>query len=242
MDIKSHPFSLPYIKKEQVAKDTFAFYFDRSKENWEFHPGQYIRMMLPIDNPDDRGTMRYFTISSSPLDTQYLRIITKVIQSSFKMTLFSLKPGEEVSFYGPNGIFYLHEDEADIVLLAGGIGMTPFISMLEYASAKNLQNNISLFVAFSKPDEMIFFDTLTQISNTHQNIKIIYTITKPEQTSWNGENGRISVELIQKYISDSKKPFYYVTGPPPMVEATVKMVEQMGLSEERILQEHFSGY
>jgi ferredoxin-NADP reductase len=161
MKIKSHPFTLPFVKKEQVAKDTFSFYFDRSKENWEFYPGQYIRMMLPQENADERGTMRYFTISSSPLDTQYLRIITKVIQSSFKMTLGSLQAGQEVSFFGPNGIFYLrHEEEPDIVLLAGGIGMTPYISMLEYANEKKLKNNIFLFVAFAKPDEMIFLISL----------------------------------------------------------------------------------
>ena len=247
MNTKPHPFSLPFSHKEQVAKDTFAFYFDRVKrtfghlEDWDFYPGQYIQMMLPNENSDNRGTMRYFTISSSPLDKKYLRVLTKVIQSTFKMTLAALKPGQVVSFFGPNGDFYLREKKSEHVLLAGGIGMTPFISMLEYATVKNLKNQITLFVAFSTPDEMIFFNQLIKISDEHENINVIYTITKPS-TVWTGETGRISSELIKKNIIDVIKPLYYITGPPLMVEATVKMVQEIGISEDQIFQEHFSGY
>ena len=230
MKIKSHPFILPFVKKEQVAKDTFAFYFGRSKENWDFLPGQYIQLRLPIENPDTRGTMRYFSISSSPLDKQYLRVITKVIQSSFKMTLASLKKGDEVSFFGPNGDFYFMQNEPSHIFLAGGIGMTPFISMIQYASSKNLQNKITLFVSFSNPEEMIFFDQLSKISKEHKNINVIYT------------TGRITAELIKKNIPDITKPLYYITGPPAMVDATVKMVGKMGIPQDRILEEHFSGY
>lgn len=242
MYTKSHTFSLPFVKKKQLAKETFAFYFDRSKQNWDFHPGQYIQMMLSIENPDDRGTMHYFTISSSPTDKKYLRIITKVIQSTFKKTLVGLQPGQDVSFVGPNGEFFLQEENPSHVFLAGGIGMTPFMSMIEYAAAKNLQNSITLFASFSVPEEIIYFDQLAQISNAHQNINVVYTITRPENTSWNGETGRISKELVSKNVSDVKAPLYYIVGPPPMVDATVAMVGEMGIPEEKIFQEHFSGY
>lgn len=236
MLIKPHPFTLPFVKKESVAHDTFAFYFDRVKrgsgspENWDFHPGQYIQMRIPKEDADDRGTMRYFTISSSPLDRQYLRVITKVIQSSFKKTLDSLQQGQEVSFFGPNGAFYLKEEESSHVFLAGGVGMTPFISMIEYAAAKNVQNQLTLLVSFSTPQDFIFFDELSQISKEHQNIHVVYTTE------------RISPELMTKHIPSVTKPLYYITGPPPMVDAMVKMVGEMGISEDRILQEHFSGY
>ena len=242
MFIKPHRFLLPFVKKEQVAKDTFAFYFDRSKEDWDFHPGQYIQMRIPQENPDDRGTMRYFTISSSPTEKKHLRIVTKVIQSTFKMTLASLKEGQEVSFFGPNGDFYLREEEPQHVFLAGGIGMTPFISMIQYTASKNMKNNLTLFVSFSTPDEMIFFNELSEISKQHKNIRVVYTITHPGNTSWEGQIGRISSELIKQYINDITKPLYYITGPPPMVDATVEMAGGMGIPEDRILQEHFSGY
>ncbi len=230
MYTKPHSFVLPFSHKEQIAKDTFAFYFERTKEDWDFYPGQYIQMMLPIEHPDDRGTMRYFTISSSPLDKQYLRINTKVIQSTFKKTLASLKKGQEVSFYGPSGDFYFQEKEPSHVFLAGGIGINPFISMLEYAAAKKITNQMRLLVSFSDRKDFIHYDQLSQMSNDHPHINIVYT---PE---------RISPELIQKYITQLEKPIYYIVGPPPMVEATVTMLEEMKVSENRILQEHFSGY
>lgn len=243
MNIKAHAFTLPFVKKELVAKDTFAFYFDRSKEQWDFHPGQYVRMMLPHENPDDRGTMRYFTISSSPLDTQYLRITTEVIQSSFKKHMFDLKKGQEVSFFGPNGEFYFLEQEKGVhVFLAGGIGITPFLSMIEYAVAKNITTPIYLFDAFSTVEEMIFYDHLKEISKQHPNIHIIFTISHPDGSDWKGDTGRISEGLLKKYLQDVSIPLYYMVGPPPMVEASVKMVEELGVPEERILQEHFSGY
>lgn len=239
---KPHSFTLPFIKKETLATDTFAFYFERTKESWDFHPGQYIQMRLPEKSADERGTMRYFTIASSPLEKQYLRINTKVIQSTFKLTLDSLKKGQGVSFYGPSGDFYLQEQESSHVFLAGGIGINPFISMLEYAVAKNIQAEMTLFAAFSKPDEIIFFDELININNTHENLSVIYTITHPEGTVWKGETGRISENLLRKNILNVKKPLYYITGPPSMVDATVLLLGKMSISEDRILQEHFSGY
>lgn len=241
MEVKSHPFTLPFVKKELVAKDTFAFYFDRSKENWEFHPGQYIRMILPQDNPDDRGTMRYFTISSSPLDKTYLRITTKVMQSTFKYTLDSLQPGQEVSFFGPSGAFYLQEQEKSHVLLAGGIGMTPFVSMIEYVGLKNLDLDITFMVSFSTKEELVYFEELSKIASLHKNIKVIYSVSHSDE-NWKGETGRITEDLIKKYVPDISKPLYYIVGPPPMVEATVDLVGNMGIAEDRILQEHFSGY
>lgn len=242
MNIKPHPFTLPFVKKEQIATDTFAFYFDRSKENWEFYPGQYIRMMIPNEAADDRGTMRYFTISSSPTDRTHLRIVTKVIKSTFKKDLFSKKEGDEVSFFGPNGDFYFREEEKDHVFLAGGIGITPFLSMIEYAADKNVENNITLFASFSTLEEMVYYDKLSQIGEKHRNIKIVYTLTKEEGDAWKGEKGRISIDLIKKYVPDVKTPVYYIVGPPPMVEASVSMIESIEIADDHILQEHFSGY
>lgn len=241
MYIKPHRFLLPFAKKEQIAKDTFAFYFDRNHENWDFHPGQYIQMRLPLEHPDERGTMRYFTIASSPTDKQYLRIVTKVIQSTFKLKLASLQKGEKVSFFGPNGDFYLQEKEPSHVFLAGGIGMTPFVSMMEYTAIKNLKNNITFFAVFSTLEEMIFFEKFSKITIDRPNIQVVYSLINTT-TVWTGQKGRISPSLIEKYISDIKKPIYYITGPPPMVEATVTMIGEMGISEEHIFQEHFSGY
>ena len=130
------------------------------------------------------------------------------------------------------------------VLIAGGIGVTPFHSMLTYAAAKNLTIPLTLFVSFSLPEEMVFYEELKKLEEQHENIKIIYTITKSEQsqTPWTGETGRVSKDLIKKYVPDISNVLIYVVGPPPMEEATKKLLNEMLIADENILTEQFTGY
>lgn len=240
----TNKFTLPFIKKEQVAKDTFSFFFDRSKFEFEYVPGQYIRMILPNDHPDDRGTSRFFTVASSPHLTDHIMITTKVIQSTFKYSLHDLTPGTEIQFYGPLGSFVLDVNEkAQHIYLAGGIGLTPYHSMLTYSAEKNLEIPQTLFVSFSTREEMVFYDELTHLKEKNKFLNAIYTISHPENSDgWSGETGRVSEAMIRKYVSLTGKEIYYISGPPAMVDATQGMVSKMGIDEEHIRIEHFSGY
>lgn len=238
-------FQLPFIKKEQVSKDAYAFYFDRTKAQFNFLPGQYIRITLPQEHPDDRGIRRFFSLITSPADRQYIGIATRIIQSSFKRALASLAPGTSVEFFGPTGRFIFDEKETQPhILLAGGIGITPFRSMLLYATEKNLTVPITLFASFSTVEDVLFKNELEELTKNNQNIKLIYTVTKPEDStaSWNGETGRISEDLIKKYVADFSNALFYVVGPAAMVVAMEEMVKQMGIPTERIRKETFVGY
>lgn len=242
--IESKPYTIQFISHEQVAKDTYTFYF-KKPAGFAFIPGQYNRWTLPITPTDGRGSSRFFTISSSPTLTDKLTITTKILQSDFKKALVNLKENDEIKIFGPMGNFILDEAITKTrVFIAGGIGITPYHSMLTYAAAKNLTIPMTLFVSFSTPEEMIFYEELKKIGDDHNNIKIVYTITKPEdsQTSWNGETGRISEMLIRKYIPDTVDTLFYVVGPPPMEEATTKLLKDMHITEENILTEAFTGY
>jgi len=237
--------TISFVKKEQVASDTWSFYFDKTAHPFTHLPGQYIRMTLPHEHPDDRGINRFFTLASSPLEEKNLMITTKHGTSSFKQALFALQPGTQVTLFGPLGTFVLHDDEAKpLVLLAGGIGITPFHSMLTYAATKNLSLPITLFVSFSKAEEMIFYQELQTISTKQHTIKTIYTITHPEksQSPWQGETGRISDVIIRKYVPNSMQAKYYVVGSTTMVEGTKELLIHMGIPAEQILTENFPGY
>src|SRR5690349_481399 len=108
----SKEYFLPFVKKEQKSQDAYSFYFDKTGQDLNFLPGQYLRMSLPHENPDNRGTGRFFTISSSPLEQEHIIITTRVLQSSFKHALSNLQPGTKVRIFGPMGNFYLDETEA----------------------------------------------------------------------------------------------------------------------------------
>ncbi len=241
----SSNFILPFVKKVQLASDTFSFYFDRTKRNFDFLPGQYIKMALDIKNPDDRGNSRFFTISSSPLEKDYIVITTKIIKSSFKKRLARLSSLEKVKFYGPIGGFVLNEKtKEDLVFLAGGIGVTPFHSMITYASSKKLTIPITLFVSFSKTEEAVFYKELGEVASKNSNIKIVYTISQPQTawSNWDGETGRISMDLIRKYRRDILNPLYYIAGPAKMVSAMEEMIRDMGVGDGHIFIENFPGY
>ena len=220
------------IRKEQLTQDTYSLYFGRPQA-FDFIPGQYIKMILNIDNPDERGTSRFFTIAASPTERDHLMIVTRILQSSFKKTLGNLSIGAEIQMRGPHGAFVL--DEKDIrkrVYLAGGIGITPARSMLVYLRDKNLPIPFTLMASFSNKDEIIFQDELTSLSNDAR--RIIYVITS--------EEGRIDEEKIKKNIPDILNSLFNISGPPGFVSAMEQLVKSIGVAEENIKTEDFPGY
>jgi ferredoxin-NADP reductase len=222
-------FTLEFVKKEQIGENTYSFYF--RKESFTYLPGQYIRMVLPHENADDRGTSRFFTISSSPHEKDFLIITAKVIKSTFKNKLLSLEPGTPVKIFGPLGTLILHDDERDqLVFLSGGMGITPFHSMIIYAAANKLSVPLILLASFPKSEEMIFHNELMRINNENTNIAVVYS------------DRRVSVEMLRKHISDLDKPKYFIVGPPAMVEATRELLGTLHIDEEKIVTESFTGY
>ncbi len=225
-------FSPKLIKKIQLTADTFSFYFTRPPD-FEFVPGQYIKMTLNIENPDDRGPSHFFSIASSPTEREHLMITTRILQSTFKKTLGNLPIGAEVQMRGPHGMFILEEENPRAkVYLAGGIGITPARSMLVYLRDKNLSIPFALMVSFSNRDEIIFFEELNSLSNEVR--KIVYVVTS--------EEGRIDGDKIKKDAPDFLNSLFYISGPAGFVEAMEKLVKSIGVLEENIKAEDFPGY
>lgn len=236
-------FKTPFIRKEQLAKDAYGFYFQKPA-NFSFSPGQYVRVTLDIQNPDERGNSHFFSLAISP-SAKEIRIVTRIVQSTFKKTLAALTQGNLVQFFGPVGRFTFDETTPrPHVLLAGGIGITPFLSMVPYVVEKKLTIPITLFVSFSTVEDAIYYEELSQLSKKSKMIQIIYTITQPENSikQWTGETGRISKELIEKYVQNYSNSLFMIAGPPAMVSAMEELVKSMGVAVEQIRKESFSGY
>lgn len=224
-------FNPKLIKKEKISNDTHSFYFERP-QNFDFEAGQYIKMTLDTLNPDARGTSRFFTIASSPTEKEHLLITTRIIQSSFKKTLYSFQVGKEVKMRGPHGTFVLNEkDTRGKVYLAGGIGITPARSMLVYMRDKNLNIPMTLIASFSERSELIFYDELNSLANKVR--KVVYIVTS--------EEGRIDEDKIRENVQELNSLFY-ISGPAGFVEAMEKLVKSLGVSEENIKSEEFPGY
>lgn len=248
VNLVSRQFTIPFVKKVKEAKNTWTFYFDRTpiKNLYDFFPGQYNRITLPIEVLDGRGSSRQFTISSSPTEKDFLTVTTKISgkRSDFKSALFNLDPGTLVNFFGPLGGFYLKKEiKVGRVFLSGGIGITPFRSMVKYIADNNLTMRIILIASFSRVEEIVFYKELMDISKSKSNIDVVYTVSRTEsRNDWQGETGRISESLIKKYVPDIHLREFMVVGPPIMVDDSVELLKKMGVLEEKIKAEHFTGY
>jgi ferredoxin-NADP reductase len=239
---------LKLVDKRQEAKGTNSFFWEAEKPV-KYLPGQYFYFTLAkLAFPDPRGSTRHFTISSSPTEGILLRLTTRIReQSGYKKTLDSLEIGEVIEGEGPNGTFVLDESEkGPHVLLAGGIGITPFRSMIKYNLDKNLGTKITLLYSCSIPEEIVFRKELEGYNDLTQNLKLYLTVSQPQnaKSGWTGLTGRIDEAMIKKIVPDysTLNPTFWVCGPPPMVEAMEQVLGRLNISSGKVRSEKFTGY
>lgn len=239
---------LKLADKRQEAKGTKSFFWETERPI-KYLPGQYFYFTLPkLNYPDPRGATRHFTLSSSPTEPPLIRITTRIREESgYKKTLDEMEIGTIIDGEGPNGTFVLDEAEkGPHVLLAGGIGITPFRSMIKYSIDRSLKASIILLYACSIPEEIIFRKELEGYADLTQSLKLQLTVSRPEKAKngWTGLTGRIDAAMVKKLIPDysSLNPTFWLCGPPPMVEAIEPVLGELNISSARIRSEKFTGY
>lgn len=232
------------VKKEEVAEGTMAFYLEKP-EGFEFTAGQYMTVsLLNPPETDNEGNSRFFSVASAPYENN-LMFATRMRNTAFKRVLKNLPIGSEIKIDGPEGSFYLPEKSLQpIVFLIGGIGITPVFSMLKNASQKKLPHKLFLFYSNKRPEDATFLKELQNLEKENASFKLIATMTEMHGSaqSWQGETGFITKEMIKKHISDLNSPVYYMSGPPAMVKAMIKILKETGVNDDNIKFEEFSGY
>lgn len=227
--------------KELVAESTLKVTFELS-EPVSFKPGQYVFVNLPkLHYPDERGARRQFSINNSPNYPDHLTITTRLSDSGFKKTLNELPIGSGVNLGPIAGMFILPEDSSKpLALIAGGIGITPFMSMLQYIKEQSLPYNVTLLYSNRNQASTAYFRELKELADTLPNLKLILTMT--EDNLWTGEKRMINSAFIKEYFPNVNDNFYMVVGPPTMVEALEKALKEAGVEEDNIETENFTGY
>ena len=230
--------------REEVAEGTMAFHLDKPA-GFQFKAGQYVDVSLinPAET-DSEGVVRSFSIASAPYEDQLL-VVTRMRKSAFKRVLAILPLGTEVNLDGPLGSFTLHKNRARAaVLLAGGIGITPFLSMLRQAAEEKLSQRLYLFYSNRHPKDAAFLKDLEILSKLNANFIFIPSMSEMEksQPGWANERGFIDREMLLRHMDGLKGPIYYVAGPPAMVAAMREMLTKAGVEEDDVRTEEFGGY
>jgi ferredoxin-NADP reductase len=164
--------------------------------------------------------------------------------TAFKRVLKTMPSGTEVSIAGPFGSFTLREKSRAAVFLAGGIGITPFRSMLLQAAREKPPRRLFLFYSNRRPEDAPFLEELLLLEAKTDGIRIVGTMTDMQKSRrpWQGEIGYINREMLAKYVGDLAVPIYYSAGPPGLVAAMRKMLSEAGINEDDIVTEEFDGY
>lgn len=208
-----------------------------------FHPGQYLEWTLPLHKTDSRGNRRFFTIASAPSDDEvHLGVrVDRAHSSTFKQQLLEMKPGDQLVASNLAGDFVLPKDPArKMVWIAGGIGITPFRSMIRELAATHQKRDVVLFCCINTENDCAYKAEFDQICN-QIGARLSCVVAKPSP-AWQGKSGFITKELIEAEVPDFLSRTFYFSGPPMMVENYVKLVKSMGVPSKQIRVDYFPGF
>ncbi len=237
--------TLPLTERRAVAEGTMSFTFDLEGQNFPFKPGQYNSVTIP--NPlhqDVEGSTRPFSIASSPRDP-FLLIATRMRGSAFKRTLAEVPFGTRVNFNGPMGSFTLPQNAANpLVFIAGGIGITPFRSMIKHAAEDKLPHALTLIYSNRIPQEAPFLEEFYGWERESATFRFIPTMTRPEaaKQKWTGRTGYVDAAFLRETLEGLDRFVFYAAGPPGMVDGVAQALAEAGVAEDQIRTEQFSGY
>ncbi len=230
-------------EKSRIAPDIYDFIFSRSR-HFAFNPGQYMEWTLGHEHPDARGNRRYFTLASAPTE-KTLRLGVKFYpkSSSFKKALQGMSVGDEIVAAQVSGDFVLPKNKKQkIVLIAGGVGVTPFRSMIKYLLDTRQRRPIVLFYANKSINDIVYKDVFDR-AQSELGIQVVYAVTDGSNlpSYWKGVNGRITPQLIREKVPDYGRCMFYISGPKGMVDGFKESLAQMRIPGSQIKTDYFAG-
>jgi ferredoxin-NADP reductase len=223
----------------QTEADNIASFYFRPERPLPYTAGQFIELTVKHAHPDDRGERRWFTLSSSP-SHELLSITTKFAAkdgSSFKKALRKLQAGDTAIMSDSMGDFVLPKlIQTPLIFVAGGIGITPFHSMLQSLAASGEQRSIKLLIGVRNESEIVFQETFDR-AKQHATI-----VVNEPSAAWGGQRGQLSAELILSLEPLTEDTLVYVSGPEEMVEALRADLLKAGLKKRQFVGDFFPNY
>ena len=228
---------LIFQEKHKAEGDTYSFIFKpKTRSDLVWKAGQYLFYTIPNNNPDNRGVTRYFTISSAQFEG-HDAITTRIFDKprTNKKSLMKLKSVDEIEASGPDGQFVIDSDligvedpKRNFVFISGGIGITPFRSILKQADHDGQKLNVKLLYG-NRDEDFVFKSELESFRKDNPSLKIEYVISP----------NHIDNLTIEQFSNSS---IFYISGPAPFVRALRDIAKSQGVSKENIKLDSFPGY
>jgi len=236
-----NPYEVTEVKEEAQKVWTIKLTPPKGKNIFDYTPGQFqfIKFLRNRGLPEEE---HHWTISSSPSQKEYLSSTIKAL-GDFTSTMGETRPGDKAVVHAPFGRFsYLfHTEEKEVVFIAGGIGITPLMSMLRYMRDKREALQVTLLYGNPNQESIVFREELEEIQNKeYPSLKVVHVLSNPIK-EWGGEKGYIDRDTIEKYCgSDLSNKGFYVVGPPMLIKNSIQNLQDMGVKDKQIHMEIFS--
>ncbi|MDP8212725.1 MAG: FAD-dependent oxidoreductase [Candidatus Zapsychrus exili] len=233
-------FKCKFIGSVKRTDNVSSFRFS-PESKISFIPGQFAQIIFDKENMQNKNVNKYLSFSCSP-ERDYIEFTKKLSDSEFSSRLKFLKEGDEILIKGPMGSCVLKEEYKKIGFLAGGIGITPAISIIEYILDKNLDIDVNLLYSNWTVKDIAFKEELDNWSKEKGLINISHCLVELPDNDMGYSKGMINEEFINKQMIDYKIRNLFIVGPPVMVEAMKKVCANLGCAEDMIKAENFMGY
>lgn len=229
-------FELKVLEIIKRTHDVKSFRFPRP-EGFDYKAGQYILVSLTVD-----GSLvtKPLTLSSSPTE-DHIEFTKKLTGHPFSNVLDNMKIGDSAVVSGPFGKMTFEGEHEKVVLLSGGIGITPMISICKYCTDMHIDSNIVLIYSNKTENDLVFRKELDEMMHSNSNLKIVYTLTRASE-SWIGYKERVSDKMIMNEVPDYMERRFYICGPPEMVHSMEEMLAAMNIPKEMVKKESLVGY
>jgi ferredoxin-NADP reductase len=229
--------SARFIRREQHGALLYTFWFEPERR-LRFTAGQFTELTVLHAQPDNRGQMRQFSISSSPANPHVSVTVSFPVErpSSFKQALLNLQPGDSVLLGESMGDFVLPKSSTPAIFIAGGVGITPALSIAQGLLDSNSDREIGVIHAAR--------DTATLLGqNTFRRIARYSPLLTQSAADWTGDVGKLSARQLAHFITPDQRATHllYVSGPERMVAHVSRDLAELGIAKQRIITDIFLG-
>jgi len=237
-------YQMTLVDRQRIARDTMAFWFGTNGANFEFRAGQHADFVSadPCMGSESDNS-RTFSLASSPHDKEPIMIAMRMRKTAFKTALKAAALGTKFTVSRPRGSFTLHRDiTRTAVFIAGGIGITPIRSILQWATQGRLPHKLYLFYSNREADDAAFLEEFENMTAQNPNFTLIPTVTGHRTIAWPYEKGHVNREMLARYLLGLNGPIYYIASSSGMITAMTDLLNSSGVSEDDMRTEEFGDY
>jgi Na+-transporting NADH:ubiquinone oxidoreductase subunit F len=208
----------------------------------KYTPGQYVQLLTPVYEKNSEEVYRAYSIASDPAQKSIIDLIIRLVPGGICTTYCFeyLKVGDEVKMNGPYGEFRLSDTDAEMVWVAGGSGMAPFVSILHEMKNSNNQRKAVYYFGANKVEELFLTEQMKQFEKYLPNFKFVPVVSDPGQSgNWNGETGLVT-QAVERNVKNAGDCEGYLCGSPGMIDAAIVVLKKLGVDENKIYYDKFA--